>query len=475
MHIVFYCNILENTIEFEDSFFTDYIELKKTGLQVREFLIGLVDREILYFGYIMPAITKLAKLLQVARNTVIKAFRGMVAAGYLSTHNGTRAVIRHPAYSQNIELRKGYDATYLDSTCMRPCYLTNDLIACFQGEKKRSYEKVPPSQQNQVYTPLLLTLCEQLNQFQRTNYFPANIYYMHDYQSLIRCVGSALYEKGGSVIIPRQVSNLVRRGLESAGVKLVEVDTDGYGFSINGLVRAFAENKIIAIYMTPCINYADSADTPIERMEEIFKFFKTYQFKLIIDDWYRPWLGNQKNYVLDMAKGNLDSIIYLKPLTYLYEEMSRLYMVAAHQKLILKMRDAAKKYGKQAYYSVAVAANYVLNDSIFTKTIQQVQVVMEDLKRFVNEVFTSTGFWKEYGLRLGSGPMLYVVPKAGRFSPDAYNRARDAGVLILSPANYTITEMIFRGIRADLGGQIGSKHINSDIRKIEKLFRDLCK
>lgn len=465
---------MENINEFENRFFTDYIELKNKGLRLSNYLICLVNRGNLYFGFKMPAVATLAKLMKVARNTVIKAFREMVSAGYLSTQNGMRAVVRHPAYSFNNEFVNSQDATYLDSPCMKPCYLNNDLVASFQREKKRSYEEIPPGQQNQVYHPLLLTLCEQLNQFQKTSYFPSNIYYMHDYQSLIRCIGSALYEKSGAVIIPRNVNTTVRRALESAGVKLVEVNTDGQGFSINGLSRACADHKIIAIYMTPCINYADSIDTSVERMEEIFKIRQEYELKLIVDDWYRPWLGAQKNFVLEMVKENLDFIIYIKPLTYLYEEMSRLHMVAASNELIIKMRAAAKKYGKQAYYSIAVAANYILNDSVFLKTVEQVQVVMEELKHFVNEVFSATGFWKAYGIRLTSGPMLYLVPIAGRFSPDAYTRAKDAGVFVISPENYNSTALIFRGMRADLGSEVGAKHIKRNIKKIEKLFRSFC-
>jgi len=465
---------LEDINEFEIKFFIDYIELKNKNLRLSTYFICLVNRGNLYYGFKMPSVGTLAKLMKVARNTVIKAFREMVSEGYLVTQNGMRSVIRHPAYSLNNESINVQDATYLDSPCVKPCYLTNDLVASFQREKKRSYEEISPGQQNQVYHPLLVTLCEQLNQFQKTSYFPSNIYYMHDYQSLIKCIGSALYEKSGAFIIPSHVSTTVRRAFESAGVKLVEVETDGYGFSINRLRRACAENKIIAIYMTPSINYADSVDTSVERMEEIVKIRHEYQLKLIIDDWYRPWLGSQRNFVLEMVKDKLDFIIYVKPITYLYEEMSRLHLVAASNELIIKIRAAAKRYCKQAYYSIAVAANYVLTDSVFAKTAEQVQKVMEELKHFVNEVFSSTGFWKVYGIRLASGPMLYIVPVAGRFSSDAYVRAKDAGVFVINPENYNSTQLISRGLRADLSSEIGAKHIKTNIKKIEKLFRSLC-
>jgi aspartate/methionine/tyrosine aminotransferase len=470
----FYCSILENVNEFESKFFTDYILLKNKGLRLSEYLISLVNKGVLYFGFKMPGVDTLAKLLKVARNIVIKAFSEMVSAGYLYTQNGVRAVIRHPAYSQNKESEHMQDATYLNSPCVKPCYLTNDLVATFQREVKRSYEEIPPGQHNQVYYPLLRTLCEQLNQFQKTSYFPSNIYYMHDYQSLIRCIGLAIHKRSGRVIIPKNVNNTVRNAFESAGVRLVEVDTDGHGFSVNGLRKACISNKIIAIYMMPCINYADSADTSADRMKEIFKLREEYQLKLIIDDWYRPWLGTQKNFVLEMAKENLDFIIYVKPLTYLYEEMCRLHMVAANNDLILKIRAAAKRFGKQAYYSIAVATDYVLNDSIFPKTVIQVQRAMEELKILVNEVFAATGFWKAYGLRLESGPLLYIVPKEGRFHPHTYIRAKDAGFVVLNPISYNVNQLMLRGIRADLGSQVGTKHIKTVIIKIEKLFRSLC-
>jgi len=475
LHPVFFkCNILENFDESEVKIFTGYNRVRNKELSVSSYLISLVNCGVLYVGFQLPSVKMVAEFMGVSRNTVIKAFKEMSSQGYLFLQNGVRSVIRHPSYGPDSDLVEDTDTIILDNSFVRVCHLTIEMVTAFKRELQLSYENTLPGRQNRIYEPLRLTLCEQLNRFQKTSYLPSNIYYMHDYQSLIRCIGAALHIKGAGIIIPSIVHHIVRRAFESAGLKIIEVDTDLNGYSVAGLARACAVNKVVGIYLMPNINYADCTNTSVNRMKEIFMLREEYQLKLVIDDWYRPWLGEQRSFVLEIAKANLEILIYLKPLTYLYEEMGRMYLVAASDGLIDKIRTAAKKYGKQAYYSVAVAADHILNGNLYTHVLKDTQSAMEELKLIVNEVFGSTGFWKEYGFKLESGPRLYIVPIQGKFKPQTYAISRKQGISIVNPENYTSTGYPLRAIIADLSNLVGKRGVRPAIVKIERVFRTLC-
>lgn len=456
--------------EFEHLIFTDYSGVKHKVLSFSNDLMRWVDLRILVVGWVLPSVQQLANLTKLSISTLNRAFEKMVDAGYLIKKNGLCGVIAHPTYEKTKIIDRA-DHFILDDACMKTGSLNQGLPKLFfKFEDKHTYS-VHPKDQNSIYNPLILYLCGLLNKQHGTAYIPASVYYMHDYQPMIRIVGSIIGEEGGGIVIPRIIDNAVRSAFQSSKVNLYHVNVNDKGLDLVHLAKLCCSGKKIgAVYLMPVVNNPDTLTMDLEQIIEILKLHKKYKFMLLIDDRMRPWLENIGHLMLNLFSEVSDYIVYISPISYLYEKLSRINMVAASTLFIEKIRAAAKAQGKQAHYSEAFAVTSILQSTEYAQAVLNTNLAVKALKAIVYDVFTLTGLWKPEGLRMNIGPVAYIVPKRGKFSMEHYEQLKKLGIYVVNPGCYTAGNKEVIGFRIELAMQLDRQNLRGHFEKLEKLL-----
>lgn len=458
--------------EFEKLIYTDFSKVKMKSLSLASHLIAHIIPGYFYVGFEMPSVEQLSGIVRLSPSTVVRAYSIMVDKGYLRRGNGVCAVICDSSSAKLVALEEVKDPYAIYDKCMKVGVLNGDLDKYFQRIRKEHYLKTLPAQQNHIYEPLILTFCEQKNKLQKTNYKVSNLYFMHDYQNLVRIIGIVLKEKGRSIIIPLTASDLVRSAFTAAGIKMIAVLVDEGGVCVKDLTRILASEKMCSIYLMPDVNDTDTVTMSIKRIKQVYELVKSYEVPILIDDNYRPWLDEKRCVMLDLGKSCIDQVIYIKPVSYMLDNFRRINIVAASEVMISKIRYAAELNGVQADYSTAFTINFILRSVLYVKTAREVAQGVKELKKIAFEIFGWSGYWKPEGLRLAGGPSLYISPVRGKFPADAYKLARAAGFYLEDPYENQSKDAT-AGLRAELAYQIGKKNAAVQLKNLEKLLRKM--
>jgi hypothetical protein len=260
---------------------------------------------------------------------------------------------------------------------------------------------------------------------------------------------------------------------KSANLGLLEVNTDEKGFCVDELDEICKQQKVTAVYLMSNANYPDTLDTDEERLKRLLALQRRYHFTIIEDDRFASWFTHQINPLLSLASELENPIIYLRPVSLLQEELSRLIIVASTVNLVSKISLKAADEGFHAYQSIANAAN----DLLLQKTDLKVQKVADkkvmELGCIVHEIFSASGFWKEEGIRKDAGVAFFIAPIAGRFPADIFKQLGAMNIRVANPVDYNAENIPLPGIRISLAWYIGKKTLKTDLLRLEKILRAL--
>lgn len=454
--------------DFELLLYSRFDRIKYKTNAFAKCLMEAVDAGILPVGFVLPSVEQLADLTRLSISTINRAFDIMVAKGYLTKENGVCHVIRDPKSPSPGPVKNKAAEFFLNNVCIKPLNLTYRLHKLFLKYFNKHYADTPSYLQNTIFNPLILTLCGLLNLRHDTAYMIANVYYMHDYQSLIKTIGLVFFGMGEGIIIPKVLDCRVRLGLRASMVKTYEVNTRAGVVDLVQLEKFFSRGKGKVLYLMPDLNYPDLLNMSREHLIKIINLVKMYDKYLIIDDRMRPWLVDEGNLTLGLSKYIRDKIIYISPVSYLYEELHRINMVAASAEFIAKLRTVAIEQGKHAYYSKAFAVNVLLKHIEFTNTVKHTDNAVKLLMDIILKVFSTSGRWNVDGLRLGIGPVAYIVPKVGSFKESSYEYLEEKGIYMVDPANYNTKKKEILGFRMELAMHLDRQNMLGHIIELEK-------
>lgn len=457
-----------------DEIFRNFNLTEKSDLsrprEYANYLIGQIDLGNLAVGSKLPSVNDLHLKSSLSHANIREALKIMECKGYLSITSGINSCVKRPDLNPYLPVQ--YEEVFhADYHCKHPKLHTIGIEKLYQKFRIDYSRETPPGQENSISPILINTLLNRYNVLHRQSYHCENLYYTHDYQLLIKSIGLVVKEKGSVVAISAQSDGVLRLALASAGLKMVEVKMDKDGLCTDDLARICLSRKVAAVFLTSKASFPEFIYTTAERVNELFALQKTYQFKIIENDFYAPWLNTLDNLVLELAGDAVDAVIYLWPVSYLLSDISRLMVIAAHSKIIEAVRNKVKAEGKQAYRSIGNATNDLLLRKEFIKVQDLVKSELSVLRAIVLEVFSSSDFWQLAGIESDSGPAFFMKPSEGSFPAGAYQQLRDLGVFVYDPESYNGSAL--NGIRYDFSFYIGKKNFKITLQKIEKHSRNI--
>jgi hypothetical protein len=194
---------------------------------------------------------------------------------------------------------------------------------------------------------------------------------------------------------------------------------------------------------------------------------------IIADDRFIFWKVFESSLFLKITKKIAANIIYVRPLGNQHADLHRIPVVIAQPALINKIREIAGEENHQFYYSRAYAINLLLNRKSYQTQVHEIHLALKDLKMLIHDIFSASGIWKEYGIRLDSGAAIYLEPKQGKFASDVYHKLMNEQIYVVDPASYLKQAENVVGLRLQLSYLIGKKNIDHHLKKVNKLLLSL--
>jgi hypothetical protein len=454
--------------DWEKGIFYDRSHIKRKAETFENELINYIKIQTLYLGYGMPSMEQISALTGLSLSTVSRVFSALARQSYLRKENGKNAIVIDPLHP-NFGHPENTDTSYFDNFCIRKGTITYELNKLFVNTYRKYDQATLSCSNNQIYEPLIVTSCEYINNSRNGKYSYHNVFYLHDYQALVRAVGQVISALPGAVIIPDTASTIIRDALEASPLTLIALPFGDSTYQIRQLEAQCKQQQIAAIYFTPYRTYF----TPGE-VRHMIRLQKQYQFKLIIDDRHRPWFYQNDHLVLDPWAEIIDAIIGIEPLSYLTEELSRFNLLIADKDLIRQVRLAALKHGPQAYSDRAFAAEYVLKNKVFRIANVMAKENINQLKALVNRVLYKDNFWERQPARLRTTPVIYLQPKKHLFPPSIYEQLKKEGFHMLDPEIYQPGFTELKILRIELGNFIGVKNKEAQIIKFFERVKKLA-
>lgn len=460
-------NITDHIEIYKGFIFTEQSHISKSRA-LAHYLIKQIDLRLIAQGSKLASVKNLQAYTSLSNANVNKALRIMQTFGYLIIVSGKLSTVKWP----NSEVNLTVDHFYADFHCKHPKLHVLNIVKLYQKLKLDLSRTIPPGLENSTSTALIETLAKRFNIYNQLFHEPEKFYYTHDYQLLIKSVGLIFKDSAGVVIIPSQTDSLLRMGLASAGLRVLEVGTDDSGFCTDELARICLTEKVDAVFISSKASFPHFLYTTATRIADLFGLQKDYKFKIIENDLYAPWLNNPDNLVLKLAGDALEDVIYLYPVTYLLSEVSRLMVAVSQPETIEMISNKVKAEGLQAYRSIAEATSELLLDKEFDKAEEQVRLELLSFRKLIWEVFSESDFWQINGSDGDSGPGFSLKPIIGNFPADAFDQLSNLGVFVYNPEAYRGSSL--DGLRYDFSYYISKKNFKINLQKIERHSRNIC-
>jgi len=424
-------------------------------------------------GFILPSIEQLADVTGLSISTVSRAMHKLAEQNYVILKQGAAIKVSHPSSAfLDKSIRTDRKLIFND-----PCMWIGSLNKSFHDDyfriTKAHYEETQPSLQSFSYEPLNMTLCEQTNMGQGTSHLYPSFNYLHGDADLLRVIALAISKPGGVTIIPKNMPIKLKDALTNSHTALIEINSDAGGLSIKQLIKACSENDVNAVYLMPEFNFPDTRSMSKRRIEHIIEAQKEWGFNIIADDRFKFWNSLKNSLFLRLSKKIADKVVYLKPVSNHHPDLQRIKLVIAKPTLINKIRELASEGNHQFYYSNAFAINLLLNRKSYDLQVAAILSALRDLKVFVYNIFSELSVWKEYGIRVDSGAAIYLEPKQGKFSPDAYASLVAEHIYVVDPSSYLKENESIAGLRLELTHLIGLKNIEHHLKKVNKVLVSL--
>ena len=432
-----------------------------------------IENGTLPIGFILPPIEQLADANRLSISTVSRALAKLAEQNYVILKQGAAIKVSHPSSAFLDKSIKTDRKLIFNDTCMWIGSLNKSFHDDYFRIIKAHYEETQPNLQSSSYEPLNITLCEQTNVGQGTSHLYPSFNYLHGEAALLRVIALAISKPAGVTIIPKNMPIELKDALSNSHTTLIEINSDAGGLSMKELTKACSENDVNAVYLMPEFNFPDTRSMSKRRIEHIIEAQKEWGFYIIADDRFKFWNSLQKSLFLRLSKKIADKVIYLRPLSNHHPDLQRTKLVIAKPTLINKIRELASEGNHQFYYSNAFAINLLLNRKSYDLQVAAILSALKDLKVLVYNIFSESAVWKEYGIRVDSGAAIYLEPKQGKFSADAYASLVAEQIYVVDPSSYLKENESIAGLRLELTHLIGLKNIEHHLKKVNKVLVSL--
>jgi GntR family transcriptional regulator / MocR family aminotransferase len=357
-------------------------------------------------GREMPGSRTLAQTLGVHRNTVLEAYRELIAEGWLSTEQAKRTFVseslpeiktkRFSEATRRVTERPPYPLAPGPLLYDRPqpppgaLLLTGglpDLRLLPTAPLARAYRRALEASSGDPRGHILLreALAVMLSSLRGLAITAEDIVVTRGSQMALMLAAKTLLSPGDNVAVEALGYKPAWEALRLAGGALTPIPVDDGGLSLEALERVLQRKKIRAIYVTPHHQYPTTATLSADRRLRLLALAKQFRFAILEDD-YDHEFHYEGRPILPLASADTEgSVIYLGTLSKAYAPGLRIgYLVAP--RLFLERATAHRIIiDRQGDQVVERAIASLIEDGELGRHIRKVKRVYQERRDILHD------------------------------------------------------------------------------------------
>lgn len=360
-------------------------------------------------GERLPSSRKLARDLEVHRNTVLAAYEELERQGYLETRSarGTFVATDLPARRKKLPPKHEERRTVLFSLPQAPDAMVPDtvptgMLALVGGLP--DLRDVPRAALARAYRAALKAGADVLD-YQSTFGHPrllaALSLYLRNERGVVAAAGGiittrgsqqalhlaarALTRPGSAIAVERYGYRPAWEGFRLAGAELVPVGVDRQGLVVNELERVASERDLAAVYVTPHHQYPTTVTMSAARRMQLLALAEARRFAVIEDDYDHEYHFYGRP-VLPLASADAASVVvHVGSLSKVLAPGLRLGYAVAQPAIVASMAAHRRYLDRQGDHVTELALSTLMEDGELPAHIRRMHRAYQERREVLHE------------------------------------------------------------------------------------------
>ncbi|WMJ79919.1 PLP-dependent aminotransferase family protein [Clostridium sp. MB40-C1] len=335
-------------------------EAKPIYTQIHDYIKEMIKTGMLPHGSKLPSTRELGKIINVSRNSIIKAYESLEDDELVYTIKGKGTFVSHVKviledkwtidwtdkinnYANNadkldiIKTEKKYKKGMISFKSIAPdgsLFDMEEFKRAFSSRISIEREKILNYGYAQGYKPLIDYLMEYM-QSKGVNTTNKDILVTNGFTEGFDIVLSSLTKKGDKLLCENPTHNTALKIMKLQGLDVIGIDMKEDGLNISKLKSSLKENDIKIAYLVPSYHNPTGIVTSSEKRQEIYNILKEHNIP-IIEDGFNEELLYLGSHIAPMAAfcGEGNGVIYIGSFSKILFPGMRIGWVLGDKKLI---------------------------------------------------------------------------------------------------------------------------------------------
>jgi GntR family transcriptional regulator / MocR family aminotransferase len=402
-------------------------------LQITTQIINAIQRGYLFKGTRLPGTRILGNLLNVNRNTIVKAYDELEAQGWIEVHPNKGSFIIQKVSDINKKI-KPISEDYLTLYPLKTgfSYKTSNLWDNPFESSTCSWvlnDGIPDTRLLQIHKLSSLyssnlkrkrPLNKGYNETnEKSEYFKKNLSNflnltrgLHISQKnllITRSVEMGVYIAAELLISPKDivlvgelsyfVTNMI---LQKVGAEIITIPVDEKGISSEAVKKICQKRKIRMLYLTPHHHYPTTVSLSAKRRLELLELSQHYGF-IILEDDYDYDFHYENNRILSLASADTSGmVVYIGSFGRSLASGFRMGFVIAPENLILEMQKFLNMLDRQGDIFMEHALGELIEEGEIHRHLRRTSAIYKERRDFLASLLT-THLKKDLNFSLPSG------------------------------------------------------------------------
>ncbi|MEC4094006.1 MocR-like pyridoxine biosynthesis transcription factor PdxR [Myroides odoratimimus] len=363
---------------------------KALYLQIADAIIDDIKKGRLKKGDLLPSTRTLSTLLNVNRNTVVRALTILITEQWLVSVERKGIFVAH-TISQDSPVktleplleRQETDLLLNNNIVFDNGYPDSKIVPI--AELARAYRQIfnrSAKWQMMGYgselgdSKFITHIANMLNHQRGMNVVEKNICITRGGQMAIFMIAHSLLTKGDYILVENPGYNSAWEAFKHAGANLIPIHVDDQGIVTSEIIEQLKTNKRIkAIYLTPHHQFPTTVTLSLKRRLEIIELSNQYGFTVIEDDYDNEFHYNTRPILPLCSHINLENYIYIGTLSKVVAPSLRIgYLVTSKTSLIKKVSKLRKIIDIQGDRIMELAILELIKEGIIKKHIKKATI-----------------------------------------------------------------------------------------------------
>lgn len=465
----------------------DFKNDKAIYLQIADAIVEAIKSGQLKSNDYLPGTRKLAKLLKVNRNTIVKALDLLLIEGWLTSVERKGIFVSNLAsLKQNQSNAKGYEEKNLAFTSPQTASIifddgAPDTKLAPIDDLAKAYREIfgrKGRRQMMGYTEangdaLFREALSQMLNFNRNLTTKAEqIIVTRGSQMAMYLIAHSLFNQGDYVIVENPGYKPAWLAFQSAGATLIPVTVDGEGIVIDDMIEVLKKQPIKAIYITPHHQFPTTVSLSLQRRYKLIELSQQYGFSIIEDDYDHDFHFAARPIFPIGSLADIENYIYIGTLSKIVAPALRIgYLYSTQRDLVDKIIALRKIIDIQGDTMMEQAVLELINNGTIKRHLKRATLNYLR-KRDYFEMLLKQHLDFEINFQKPTGGLAYwLQPKKKIDIFKLANQLENKGIKILTPDKFSFNEPIM-GLRLGFAS-LSEEELEIGIKNIALLLKQL--